>query len=302
LKEKPNAVYCYEDCALETFRAASKIGCKKFLDYPVAHWRLVHRILQEENELQPAWSNTLTGLLDSQEKLNRKDEELGLSDQIIVASTFSKISLLEFPFRIAPVSVIPYGAPVSTPLSNDGLPPKDSKLRILFVGGLGQLKGIAYLIEALEIFGRPHALTIIGRRTTKDCIPLQKAIQKYRWIPSVSHDQLLDEMRHHDIFVFPSLSEGFGMVVTEALSQGLPVITTPHTCGPDVLSDEEDGFLVPIRNPQAIAEKLELLARDRNLLAEMSEAAQRKARKLSWVDYRRRIVEVVTGSTPASDL
>ena len=92
------------------------------------------------------------------------------------------------------------------------------------------------------------------------------------------------------------------MVVTEALSQGLPVITTPHTCGPDVLSDEEDGFLVPIRNPQAIAEKLELLARDRNLLAEMSEAAQRKARKLSWVDYRRRIVEVVTGSTPASDL
>jgi glycosyltransferase involved in cell wall biosynthesis len=101
-------------------------------------------------------------------------------------------------------------------------------------------------------------------------------------------------MRRHDVLVFSSLFEGFGLVVTEALSQGLPVITTPHTCGPDILEDGVDGFIVPIRNPEAIAEKLEHLASDRSLLAEMSQAALKKARILSWAEYRRRIVEVVS--------
>ena len=100
-------------------------------------------------------------------------------------------------------------------------------------------------------------------------------------------------MSSHDVFAFPSLSEGFGMVITEALSQGLPVITTPNTCGPDVLSDGEDGFIVPIRSPVALAEKLELLHRDRDLLATMSEASQAKARQLSWASYRIRLVAEV---------
>ncbi len=100
-------------------------------------------------------------------------------------------------------------------------------------------------------------------------------------------------MRAHDVLVFPSLFEGFGLVVTEALSQGTPVITTPHTCGPDVLTDGEDGFIVPIRDAQAIAEKLELLHRDRERLAAMSIAARKKAETLTWESYRRGIVAVV---------
>ena len=95
------------------------------------------------------------------------------------------------------------------------------------------------------------------------------------------------------MLVFPSLFEGFGLVVTEALSQGLPVITTSHTCGPDVLTEGQDGFIVPIRDPQAIAEKLELLHRDRERLRAMSEAARKKAETLTWESYRQGVVAVV---------
>ena len=110
-------------------------------------------------------------------------------------------------------------------------------------------------------------------------------------------------MRLHDVFVFPSLAEGFGMVITEALSQGLPVITTPNTCGPDVISEGVDGFIVPIRNPEAIVEKIEILLRDRDRLAAMSAAARVKARQLTWESYRARLIsDLTTHVLPRTDI
>ena len=102
-----------------------------------------------------------------------------------------------------------------------------------------------------------------------------------------------------DVFVLPSLAEGRALVMQEAMSCGLPLVITHNTGGGDLVEDGSAGFLVPVRDPQAIAEKLECLARDRSLLEEMSLAALKKARSLSWADYRLRIVEVVTGSMSA---
>ena len=135
-------------------------------------------------------------------------------------------------------------------------------------------------------------LTLIGR-PSGSCFPLEQALKTHRWIASLPHQQILEEMSRHDVFVFPSLFEGFGLVILEAMSQGLPVITTPHTAGPDVIADGEDGFIVPIRSAEAIAEKLELLARNRSLLLAMSQAAQRKANQYSWESYQRCIVSTI---------
>jgi len=66
-------------------------------------------------------------------------------------------------------------------------------------------------------------------------------------------------MAAHDVFVFPSLFEGFGLVLLEAMAMGLPVITTPHTAGPDLIREGMEGFIVPIRHSTAIAERLEQL-------------------------------------------
>jgi len=86
---------------------------------------------------------------------------------------------------------------------------------------------------------------------------------------------------------------------SEAISQGLPVIATPHTCAPDLLTDGQDGFIVPIRDSSAIAEKLELLHNDRDRLASMSAAALETARKFGWERYRKGIVETVERSYSA---
>jgi starch synthase len=290
-------VYCYEDGALETFRAAERRGAARIYDLPIGYWRAARRILGEEAERRPEWAATMPGLRDSPEKLARKDEELRLAGRIVVASSFTKATLAECPFPIAPVSVVPYGTDQPAEETREDA---SGPLRVLYVGSLSQRKGIAEVFESVAAMGSHVELTLIGAKTGFECAALDKALLRHRWIPSLPRERILAEMRRHDVLVFPSLFEGFGLVVTEALSQGLPVITTSHTCGPDVIEEGVEGFLVPIRDSAAIAEKLDRLARDRNLLAEMSQAARKKARSLSWTDYRRRIVEVVSGAFWAS--
>ncbi len=310
-----SAVYAYEDGALACFRSAKKHGLHCLYDLPIGYWRAARGIQSEECELLPEWASTMPALIDSDAKVARKVEELQMADQIFVASSFTAMTLKEAPFELPQPVVIPYGCPETgrkqeaggrrqeavsegndpsdlTPQAS-GLPPP---LRVLFVGGLSQRKGLSYLFDAVASLGSSVELTVIGRKPAAECRPLEAALQGCRWIESLPHEKILEEMQRQDVFVFPSLFEGFGLVVTEALSQGIPVITTPNTCGPDILTDGEDGFIVPIRDSQAIAEKLEVLHRDRERLAAMREAAVETAKRLTWEAYRHALVRAVTKS------
>ncbi len=286
---KFSVVYGYEDCALHTFTAAQRRGFARIYDLPIGYWRAAQRIFAEESDRQPEWAVTLTGTRDSDDKLARKDEELRLADHVIVASTFTRSTLDESPHARA-VSVIPYGTP---PAEEGELLNCAGKLRILFAGSLGQRKGLSYALRAVEMIGGDRCeLTLLGRKVVHGCRVLDEAVRRHRWLPSVSHSEVLREMRAHDVVVFPSLFEGFGLVITEAMSQGTPVITTPHTAGPDIIEDGVDGFIVPIRSAEAVAEKLELLATEPYRLYSMKIAAREKARARTWDNYRRQLVAV----------
>ena len=284
-----NAVYAYEDCALETFRAARDRGVRRIYDLPIGYWRAAQQIYREEAERQPEWSDTLTGIRDSDEKLARKEEELKLADRVVVASSFTK-QTLQGANLTAAVSVIPYGAPA---VRQDEIVPHSGRLRVLFAGSLGQRKGLSYLLQAVESIGHDKLeLTLLGRKASSHCAPLEAAVSRYRWIPTLPHQEVLREMQRHDVLVLPSLFEGFGLVILEAMAQGLVVIATPHTAAPDLVEDGVDGFIVPIRSPSAIAEKLEMLLESRERLREMKLAARRKAERQRWEVYRRALAEM----------
>ncbi|MGH9536902.1 MAG: glycosyltransferase family 4 protein [Terriglobales bacterium] len=286
-----DAIYAYEDGALASFRVARKLGLKTIYELPIGYWRCYQELMEEEAALQPEWASTLPGIFDSAGKRDRKDEELALSTHIVVASEFVRRTLVKAGPLNALISVAPYGAPATgsvkrRPSGSDG------PLKVIFVGMLTQRKGISYLLRAAELLGPNIQLTLVGRRVGK-CRALDTALRAHRWIPSLRHADLLQEIGHHDVMVFPSLFEGCALVLLEALSQGVPVITTSHTGASDFLSDGEDGFIVPIRDAMAVAEKLELLAGDRELLAAMSQAATRKAAQRSWEQYRNHLTTVV---------
>ena len=290
------SVYCYEDGALETFQAASERGFNRFYELPIGYWRAARAIFEEEIAREPEWASTLHGMSDSSTKLERKEAELRLADTIIVPSNFTKDTLGLAPSLKQPIYVIPYGAPATSaqpwPHTENG------RLKVLFVGALGQRKGLSYLLDAISTMKGSAELTLIGRKTSDACAPLEAATREHRWIPSLPHSEVLAEMSRHDILVFPTLFEGFGLVILEAMSQGLPVITTRNSGGSDVIQDGIDGFIVSIRSASAIAERLDLLAHDRKLLTSMKNAAGASAIRHSWQQYRQRLVEVVVGDSP----
>ncbi|MDD5350265.1 MAG: glycosyltransferase family 4 protein [Chthoniobacteraceae bacterium] len=296
-----SAVYAYEDGAAATFAAARARGMRCFYDLPIGYWRAAQAVYREEQEREPQWACTLTGTLDSPAKLARKEEELALADAVFVASSFTTRTLARAGEAFSkPVHVIPYGAPLAFPVAAGREEParRGGPLKVLFVGGLGQRKGLSYLLEAVEMLGAGVELTLVGRKTTEDCAPLDAALRRHRWIPSLAHDAVLREMSRHDVFVFPSLFEGFGLVLLEAMAQGLPIIATEHTAAPDLLEEGGGGFLVPIRSAQAIAEKLDLLARDPGLLWAMKSAARETALRHTWERYRERLAQAVAAALP----
>jgi glycosyltransferase involved in cell wall biosynthesis len=94
-----------------------------------------------------------------------------------------------------------------------------------------------------------------------------------------------------DVFVLPSLCEGSATATYEALAAGLPVVATPNTGS--AVRDGVEGYLVPIRAPEAIAERLDRLANDRGLLAEIDKAARRRAEAFSAERYAERLLGVI---------
>ena len=278
-----SAVYAFEDGAADTFAAARALGLRTVYDLPIGYWRAFDDICRSEQELAPAWAVTLGGTQDSAQKRARKDAELAQADVIVVASQFTASTLKRYPGKLAEVHVVPYGAPTPSPEPRTWS--TTGPLRVLYVGSLSQRKGMSYLFEAIGSLGNDIAVTVVGSRVA-DCPALDQALAAQTYHPSLPHGRVLELMRSHDVLIFPSLFEGFGLVITEAMSQGMVVITTPHTAGPDVINDGLDGFIVPIRDAGAITERLDRLRRDRDLLVHMGEQALTAARQREWKSFR----------------
>jgi glycosyltransferase involved in cell wall biosynthesis len=117
-----------------------------------------------------------------------------------------------------------------------------------------------------------------------NCLP-----ETVRYLASVPHTQLNQHYINANVFVFPSLVEGFGLVLLEAMACGIPVITTPNTAGPDIITDGVEGFIIPIRDVDALKEKIEWCYGHPAELAEMGRAARRKAEQLTWTRYQQQL-------------
>lgn len=286
------AVYAYEDTAYNTFFEAERLGIKRIYDLPIGYWRAAREIFSEEVRREPEWAQTITGYQDSDEKLARKDEELRKADRVIVPSQFVRKTLERSLLPLAQVRVVPFGFPLFVEGGYSGVPSR--KLRVLFVGSLGQRKGLSYLFRAFDQMSSPHIeLTLIGTKPLYECRPLEVALKRHRWISTLPHRDVLREMQLHDVLVLPSLFEGLSLVVLEAMSQGLTVIVTPNTGVADIITDGKDGFIIPIRSWEVIAQKLELLACDRELLLSMKTQACRRALEYGWEKYEQGIVSTL---------
>lgn len=290
--ERPDAIYAYEDGALASFKQAQKLNITRIYDLPKGYWRAERDLIGIERAKRPDWGMTLAGFNDSDEKMKRKDSEIEYAEHIIVASNFTKSTLDYYPGDIAPISVVPYGFPPVIE-GRQYTYNKNRKLKLLFVGSLSQLKGIANVLEAVEVLKDDVELTIVGRIAIEECEPLNTGLQKHRYIPSLPHHEVLCEMSEHDIFLFPSLFEGFGLVVTEAMSQGTPVITTLRTCGADVITHDVNGWIMEAGSTEALVHQLKLILANPEKIESTGRAAMDKARTRPWTVYGSELVDAL---------
>jgi glycosyltransferase involved in cell wall biosynthesis len=152
-------------------------------------------------------------------------------------------------------------------------------LRVLWLGSVGLRKGIPYLLEAARsLEGTDIRFRVVGSIQIAsrfvDSAPrnVTFAGPRPRW-------DAVQEFEGADVFVLPTISDGFAITQLEAMYHGLPVVTTPN-CG-DVVTHGIDGFVVRPRDARALAEAFRRLAEDRDLLWRMSNNARSKACQFS---------------------
>jgi alpha-maltose-1-phosphate synthase len=285
-----DAVYAYEDVAATTFQAAKQKNILCLYDLPIPFYRTSRNIQAEEARLFPELATNLQVIQEPDWKLARKEQEVKLADHIFVASSMTKKSLLDIGIDSAKITVIPYGAPIDY---FQPQPKQDQTFRALFVGRVGLRKGVHYLLSAWQELQLPEAeLLLMGI----DEFPpgyLQQDWRNVSHVNSVPHHTLGDYYNSADVFVFPSLVEGFGLVLLEAMACGIPIITTPNTAAPDIITDGVEGFIIPIRDSDALKEKLVWCHSHPQELREMGKAARKKAEEFTWDLYRQKLASRV---------
>jgi starch synthase len=285
-----DAIYAYEDGATDTFTAAKKQGIYCFYDLPIAFHLTSRQIQTEEADLFPELAATMLAIEEPKWKIERKNREVQLADHIFVASSFTLRSLLGIGIPSSKISVIPYGAPIEY---FQPRPKKDQVFRVMFAGQVGARKGVHYLMQAWQNLNLPNSeLLLVGINLMPEHW-LQKYSNRVRLTGSVPHSTLNEYYSSASVFVFPSLVEGFGLVLLEAMACGIPVITTSNTAGEDIITDGVDGFMVPIRDVEALQEKIEWCYSHPQELADMGRAARQKAEQLTWELYRQKLAMVI---------
>lgn len=281
--------YAYEDAAEATLTAAGLLGWQRVYDLPIAYWETSRRLLEEEAERWPAWEPTLVGTRDSVEKQARKTRELAQADIVVCPSRFVAASVPASSGRR--VVLAPFGSPPIGPRRAASDPRKP--LRVLFAGSMSQRKGLADLFAAMRLLKRSDIELVVFGSPVAGMEFYRRELPDFTYEAPRPHAQVLELMGTCDVLCLPSIVEGRALVVQEAMSRGLPVVITANTGADDAVVEGEGGFVVPLRAPAAIAEKLAWLADHREAATAAGVAAQRSAARFTWNDYGAKIVSAL---------
>jgi glycosyltransferase involved in cell wall biosynthesis len=211
-----------------------------------------------------------------------------LADALIVINDADRAFALDRgwqpPERVAS---LPHG--ISSRFIADA-PPSDAERGggLLFCGTWDYVKGTPYLSEAMYqslAAGRPRRLTVLGPGIPAEAVlaafhpsvrPLVTVIDR------VPEDRVMAEYRRHDALLLTSTYEGFGLVVIEAMSQGLPVIATPAGCAAALVRDGDTGYPIPRRDSAAIVAAVDRLLGDPSEARRRAERARAQVLAMTW--------------------
>ena len=282
-------VMAFQGSALRTLQAARKIGARAVLvaTHPLSHERIVAAEYAKFGQRAP---------LPLREHLL---SEVRAADCLLTASTATTDGLLESGVSEDRIKELPYGidVPASTTIPVRAV---RAEVRFLFVGKLSLHKGLHVLRQAWSSIVLPNVrLTLVGRPVGD---VEAKILREWKDDRVTVVDEVPDinaAYRDADVFVFPSLIEGFGMVTLEAMAAGLPVIVTERSRG--VVRHGVDGFVVRPGDAEDLARRMIQLAEEPRLRAELSSRASECAKQYTWDRFGSKLCDWLDDLVPSSE-
>lgn len=276
-----NIFHGWNHMSLYTMRQAKKLGAKTFIERSSAHPAIQLALLKEEFErFGLSWPYCADWLVA------KHTQEYEVADFIFVCSEFVKRTMMAEGIPESKLCLVDLGFDADRFFPGEK---SDDVFRVVFAGMISLQKGVHYLLEAFKRLRLPNSeLVLVGGRgpDARYFLPEYEGI--YRHIPFVPQHKLPIQFHQASVFVLPSLQDGFGMVVYEAAACGIPVIITENVGAR--IRHEQDGFIVPIRDADALAARLFQLYEDENLRRTMGKEAQAFVQQFTWEHYHRQLI------------
>ena len=281
-------IYTFNTAGLEILQAAKQQGLTTIMEQTIAPHQIEYSLLQAEQELHPGWSEPMQKDEYRQEYIDREQQEWSQADIILCGSEFVRDSIDKCGGPIERCLVVPYGVDTKFQVSPKTVP--NRPLRVLTIGSVGLRKGSPYVLEAAKRLAGKAVFRLVGPINVS--VQAASSLQEHlELIGQVPRAQIHQHYAWADVFLLPSICEGSAVATYEALACGLPIITTPNTGS--IVRDNLDGYIVPIRDVDAIVSRLELLISQPNLWQQMKIQTSERRQYGSLDKYTERFLSIL---------
>ncbi len=275
--------------ALEALRAEKARGVLTLVDQ-IDPGRMEWDLIREEAERWPDYADPEDD--PPAGYYERAEAEWRVADVVLVNSSWSRTAIMKRGADPKKIEVIPLA--FEAECKPDTVARPDRPLTVLWLGSVILRKGIPYLIEAAKrLINEPVRFVIAGPLGIH-ASAIEPTLLNIEWLGPVPRSEAAQVYRAADVFVLPTLSDGFAITQVEAMAYGLPVIATPN-CG-EVVDDGRTGFIVPSRDVDALVEAVRRFVRDPSLARSMRSACLEAASRFSVDAYGKRLAEIITGA------
>ena len=289
------AIYAGNGAAQASFLAAKERDATCIYSVRSFDPRFEDKVKQKEFEKFPDLAEPHRGHDETRQRLiERRQEEWELADLIVMHSNVCRDSYAAYGLDVRKVRVLPLGFPeIGQPIGPNEKG-QGSALNVLWAGNFTVLKGAHYFIRALETIVR--TTKIETRVFGKEVLPKAMSAAAHRHItfkPTIPRTELFAQYQRADVLVLPTLCDAYAMVTAEAMSQGLPVITTGRAGASAAIRSGENGLVVDAGDAGALARALCWCAENRERLRIMGMRARETAASWQWHHYRRALAETI---------
>jgi len=270
---------------------AAAAGRPFVLSRSIGEGRAWNRVVTHLRKRWPDWGDTLDE--KSHEDLASEDQEHEAARFVVAPSRFVAETLVQSGVSRSKVLVNPFGCP--------GVPSErrrrksGAEIVFLFVGAMTARKGVPVLLEAWQAMRPRHAqLWLAGPGMLPESA--MAGAKNVRLLGGLSRIELTEIYARADVFVFPSLFEGFAKVLGEAASAGLPLIATRASGAEEIIEDGCGGFLINEESVDDTARAMERFLEKPDLIDAASLESIRASRSLTWENYGNNWIEFLDHS------